>query len=131
MPYRSAVTALLVAAMLAGCAAKSRTKRPADSPPVAAHSGPVCFLPSPLPADVQATPIGQLLGSKRWYGGTNEVLQVAADEARRSGADVVANVKSGHRMSAWAWARPVASGDSYRLAEGVTIDCVKLGGTLR
>ncbi|MNV48480.1 hypothetical protein D3C71_1403860 [compost metagenome] len=131
MPYRSAVTAVLVAVILAGCAAKSRTKRPAESPVVASYAGPVCFLPSPLPVGVQATSIGKLLGSKQWYGGTTEVLQVAADEARRSGADVVANVKTGHRMSAWAWARPVASGDSYRLAEGVTIDCVKLGGTLR
>lgn len=59
------------------------------------------------------------------------MLQVAADEARRSGADVVANVKTGQRFSMWAWARRVACGDSYRLAEGVTIDCVKLVGTLR
>lgn len=95
------------------------------------YSGPVCFLPTPLPTDLKATPIGKLIGSKRWYGGTTEVLQVAADEARRSGADVVANVKSGHRVGALAWARPVATGDSYRLDEGVTIDCVKLGGTLR
>lgn len=131
MPYRRALAAVLVAAMLAGCAARSRTQRPADSPAVASYSGPVCFLTSPLPTDVKATSVGKLLGSKRWYGGTNEVLQVAADEARRSGADVVVNVKTGHRVSVWAWARPVASGDSYRLAEGVTIDCAKLGGTLR
>jgi hypothetical protein len=91
----------------------------------------VCFLPTPLPPDVKATSIGKLVGSKRWYGGTTEVLQVAADEARHSGADVVTNVKAGHRVGALAWARPVATGDSYRLDEGVTIDCVKLGGTLR
>jgi hypothetical protein len=131
VPYRNAITAVIIAALLAGCAAKSRTKVAKDAPTLPAYSGPVCFLPTPLPPDVKATRVGEIIGSKRWYGGTTEVLQVAADEARRSGADLVVNVKSGHRVGAIAWARPVATGDSYRLDEGVTIDCVKLGGTLR
>lgn len=131
MPYRNALTAALIAAMLAGCAARSSTKRPTGSPVLGSYTGPVCFLPTPLPADVKATAVGKLVASKRWYGGTSEVLQAAADEARKSGADVVTNVKSGHRVGALAWARPVATGESYRLAEGGTIDCVKLGGTLR
>lgn len=131
MTFRNAMTAVLIAAMLAGCAARSRTKTAKDVQPTPPYTGPVCFLPSPLPQDVKATPIGQLLASKRWYGSTTEVLQAAADEARRSGADVVAHVKTGHDINAWSWARPVANGDSYRLDDGVTIDCVKLGGTLR
>ncbi len=125
------LAAVLVVMLMAGCAAKSRTKRTADSPEFARYTGPVCFLSIPLPPEVEATPVGKLVGSKRWYGGTTEVLQVAADEARRSGANLVVNVKSGHRVGAIAWARPLASGDSYRLNDGETIDCAKYGGTLR
>ncbi|WP_156414205.1 hypothetical protein [Bordetella sp. N] len=80
---------------------------------------------------MKATLIGQLVGSKRGYGRTTSILEATADEARKSGANVVADVVTGHRAGFLAYAEPVAYGNSYRLAEGETIDCEKLGGTLR
>lgn len=125
------VLALLTVLIAAGCATDSRTERPEGSSQLGPLSGPVCFLSIPLPPEVKAQPIGLLRSSKRWYGSTAEVLQAAADEARASGANIVANVKTGHTSGAYAWARPVATGISYRLDDERTIDCAQLGGTLR
>jgi hypothetical protein len=115
---------------LAGCTT-GKTIRAPDAPVVSSYSGPVCFLPAALPADLKAMKIGDLEAKKESYGGMAKVIQAAADEARRSGADVVADFQTTHRMGFGALAIPVASGESYKLDDGVTIDCAKLGGTLR
>ncbi|OZI61076.1 hypothetical protein CAL28_17160 [Bordetella genomosp. 11] len=124
------MTAFTIAVLLAGCTTGKTTRAP-DAPEVSSHQGPVCFLSSALPADVKAKKIGDLESKKESYGGMAKVIQAAADEARRSGADVVANFQTGHRVGFGAWSIPVASGESYKLDDGVTIDCGKLGGTLR
>jgi hypothetical protein len=120
----------MIAALLAGCTT-GKTERDADAPALSPYSGPVCFLPAPLPADIKAKKIGELEASKESYGGMTKVLKAAADEARHSGADVVADFHTEHRVGFGAWSIPVAYGGSYKLDEGVTIDCAKLGGTLR
>lgn len=123
--------ALLTVVLLAGCAARSNTRRAVDAPKFEQFSGQVCFLNTPLPPTVKATVIGQLDGSKGGYGGMEQVLEAAANEARKSGANLVADVRTGHRLGWTSWAQPIVSGNSYRLDEGETIDCAKLGGTLR
>jgi hypothetical protein len=128
--YRTALTAFAIAALLAGCTTGKTTRAP-DAPAVSSHSGPVCFLPAALPTDIKARKIGDLEAKKESYGGMAKVIQAAADEARRSGADVVADFQTTHRIGFGALAIPVASGESYKLDDEVTIDCTKLGGTLR
>jgi len=130
--YGITVFGLLVALVLAGCAAKSTTKlvsKTQESFP--RHREPVCMLRSPLPSNIGYTAIGEVRGGKQTYGSINEVLPVMADEAREIGADAIINLQTSHKMGAWAWARPTGSGIGVKLNDKSSFSCASHGGELR
>ena len=123
---------LALCGTLAACAARSTVKL-ADPQAVklAAHSGQVCLLRSPLPANVKFKVIGAIDSSKQTYGSVNELLPLMAADARAIGADTVINLNTGQRIGAWAWARPVRTGTAVKLDDGASFNCVSAGGELR
>jgi len=102
---------IVFALLLSGCAAKSSMKPVAQNQELfPRHSEPVCFLKSPLPTEITYTKIGEIRGSKKTYGSLTEVLPLMAEEARSVGADAIINLETGHKIGAFAWARPVGKG---------------------
>jgi hypothetical protein len=63
-----------------------------------------------IPDSVQYTVMGDYVMEKRWYGGTGETAKYAADEAAAKGANGILILRSGHRMTEWAWAAPYTEG---------------------
>lgn len=119
------------AVIFTGCAANSSTKIAKGQQKMQPHSEPVCLLRSPLPSDIKYSMIGEVRGGKRTYGSMQEILAVMGDEARSIGADAIINIKTRHDMNAWAWARPIGSGDGIKLENKTSLDCIKLGGEFR
>ncbi|GGY08981.1 hypothetical protein GJV26_05185 [Massilia dura] len=122
---------LALCGTLAACAARSTVKL-ADPQAVklAAHSGQVCLLRSPLPANTKFKVVGDINSSKRTYGSVSELLPLMAADARAIGADTIINLNTGQKMGAWAWARPVGTGTAVKLESG-SFDCASAGGELR
>ncbi|MCB5196576.1 hypothetical protein [Deefgea salmonis] len=116
---------------LSGCAARAYTKSSGDLQASSQHNEPVCFLIAPIPSSIPHTIIGEIKGSKRWYGSFSEVLKVMANEARRVGADAVMDLETKTDMNAIAWARPTGKGIAIKITDRSTFDCGKLNGTLR
>jgi len=99
------ITAALVAAIaLASCATGTGTRTTAPQGQATASGDPVCMLRSALPANIQLTVLGQVEGSKEFYGSVNEILPLMADEARKMGADAVINLDTHQRIGLFAWA---------------------------
>jgi hypothetical protein len=113
---------------MVGCASRGPVSEKVVLPP---QAGPVCVLKAPLPVGIKYDNVGPLRRGKQWYGGTDEAIGMLADAARSKGADVLANVKAGHQIGFWAWARPVASGDALKLERPSDLDCKVAGGELR
>lgn len=126
---RIAASALALV-MLAGCAARSSSYVPSGATAAgAAFTGPVCLLQAPLPEGTKHTVMGVVQGSKGWYGSTNELMPVMADEARKLGANAIIKIEAGQRMGVIAVVRPTGSGTAVKTDPPV--DCIALGGTLR
>jgi hypothetical protein len=125
------ILASAVCCMLAGCAARSGGIVTDKTQQITPHAEPVCMLKSPLPSNIRYTIIGQIQGSKKFYGSTTELIPVMAQEARSMGADAVVNLKVAHRVGLFAWAQPVGSGTGVKLANKADLNCLALGGELR
>jgi uncharacterized protein YbjQ (UPF0145 family) len=119
---------VLVMTALYGCATSSST--PVAMAPVGVHGGNICMTRTSLPQTVAFTVVGQVEGSKEFYGSVNEILPLMADEARKMGADAVMNLDTHQRIGLWAWARPVGTGTAVRLANKSDLNCAAVGGTM-
>jgi hypothetical protein len=119
-------------ATLAACAARSTVKL-ADPQAVklAPHTGKVCMLRSPLPADVKHKVVGNINSAKQTYGSVEELLPLMAADARAVGADAVVSLNTGQRIGAWAWARPVGTGVAVKLDNKEAFNCTGSGGEWR
>jgi len=116
--------ACLLVLAVSACAARSQVRpQKGNSVAAASHNEPVCFIQGPLPSSIEYQVIGQILGSKRWYGSSSEVLSVMANEARRVGADVVMKLVTGTDVNVIAWARPVGEGTAVKLKDKDSFDC--------
>jgi len=121
---------LSTAIILSGCAATASSTKHANTSTSLPYTGPVCLLTSPVAPDVKHSPIGEIEASKQWYGGTDELLPLIADEARKLGANTVIRVKVGQRIGGLAWARPVGSGQAIKIEDFKAFNCQSSGGTL-
>ena len=130
MRLSSVVLVVLVALALASCARSRGNVRVGVDVPVP-HATPVCFLKSPMPPNIEHSVIGDIGGSKQWYGSAEEVLALMATQARMMGADALVNVSVAHKIGWIAWARPVASGIAVKLKNKDDLNCVTAGGQLR
>ncbi len=119
----------LAAIMLNGCATSRGTPVTTSQNEVASSVDRVCMLHSALPANVQLTVLGQVEGSKEFYGSVTEILPLMADEARKMGADAVINLDTHQRMGLFAWARPVGTGTAVKLVNKSELNCLAAGGT--
>lgn len=122
--------ALSIALALTGCAATSSSTKSATAPAAGPYTGPVCLLTSPVAPEVKHSVFGDIEASKQWYGGTDELLPLIADEARKLGANTVIRVKVGQRIGGLAWARPVGSGQAIKIEDFKAFNCQSSGGTL-
>lgn len=103
------ITAALVAAIaLASCATGTGTRTTAPQGQATASGDPVCMLRSALPANIQLTVLGQVEGSKEFYGSVNEILPLMADEARKNGSRC--SDQFGHSSKDWPLCLGAASG---------------------
>lgn len=131
MRLSSFVLVVLVAVALAGCARSRGNIRAGVQAPTEPHAAPVCFLKSPMPPNIEHSVIGDIGGSKQWYGSAEEVLALMAGDARKMGADALVNVNVAHKIGFFAWARPVATGIAVKLKNKGELNCVVAGGQLR
>lgn len=122
--------ALSIAIALTGCAATSSSTKSATAPAAGPYTGPVCLLTSPVAPDVKHSYVGEIEAGKQWYGGTDELLPLIADEARKLGSNAVISVKVGQTLGLWAWARPVGSGKAIKIEDFKAFNCQSSGGTL-
>lgn len=127
----SLLAASAVTVLLAGCAPTSKAVRVTEGQASQARTGPVCFLKSPMPANVKHRVLGEVSSSKEFYGSVNEILPLMAEEARKMGADAVVNVNTGQKIGLWAWARPVGTGMAVKLEKPSDLNCKALGGEMR
>jgi len=121
---------LSTAIILSGCAATASSTKHANAPTSLPYTGPVCLLTSPVAPDVKNVYVGEIEASKEWYGGTDELLPLIADEARKLGSNAVINVKVGQKIGLWAWARPTGSGKAIKIEDFKSFNCQASGGTL-
>ena len=84
-----------------------------------------------MPSSVSYTVIGQANSSKRTYGTVSELIPLMADDARASGADAIINLKTGQKLGAFAWARPVGTGLAVKIENKAAFNCIANGGELR
>lgn len=122
-------TLAAVLVLIAGCAATS-SNIPAQKTAMS-HDQQVCLLKTAMPANVRHSVVGAIESSKEWYGSQTELYPLMADEARRLGADVVANMATAHKIGMMAWARPVGSGSAVKLDNRRDLNCAAWGGELR
>ncbi len=120
-----------VCMVLAGCAARAVNSAADRTKPVMPHVEPVCMLKSPLPSSILHTVVGNIDASKQFYGGSDQLIPLMADEARKMGADVVVNMRTGQKMGMFAWARPYGSGTGVKLQNKADLNCLALGVELR
>lgn len=123
---------LLAAASAAVLSACGVTGYSSVEPAAAASpwAGSVCILEGrDLPTGIKRRAIGTLEATQQvGYGSTDGLMPTLANEARKVGANAIVNVWSGHRPSAFSWARPMANGEGVRV-EG-RFDCAAHGGRL-
>jgi len=123
------ITAALVAAIaLASCATGTGTRTTAPQGQATASGDPVCMLRSALPANIQLTVLGQVEGSKEFYGSVNEILPLMADEARKNGSRC--SDQFGHPSKDW----PLClggTGTAVKLANKSDLNCLASGGTFQ
>ena len=117
--------------VLTGCAARAVNNAASKGTAAAPHVEPVCVLKSPLPSSIPHTVVGEIDASRRWYGGVGTLIPLMADEARKMGADVVVNLRSGHKIGLFAWSTPYATGTGVKLANRADLNCAANGGELR
>ncbi|MCE3605807.1 hypothetical protein LXA47_19680 [Massilia sp. P8910] len=84
-----------------------------------------------MPSSVSYTVIGQANSSKRTYGTVSELMPLMADDARAAGADAIINLKTGQKMGAFAWARPIGTGLAVKISNKAEFNCIANGGELR
>lgn len=121
---------VLIAVALSGCGTKSVVQKQVGSQPaLPRYDGPVCLLPSSLPASVEAAFLGRAVANQQWYGGYAKVNQALADVARASGADIVSDKHQEMKIGFFAWARPQVWGYASRLKNPEAFDCAANGGT--
>lgn len=89
------------------------------------------MLKSPLPSSISHQIVGDIDASKQFYGGSGALVPLMADEARKMGADVVVNLRTGQKMGMFAWARPYGTGTGVKLTNKADLHCLSLGGELR
>ena len=123
------LTSGAVLLLVAGCAAQSSGVVAEKT--AASHDQQVCLLKTAMPASVKHRVVGAVESSKEWYGSQTELYPLMADEARRLGADVVANMTTAHKIGMLAWARPVGSGSAVKLDNRRDLNCAAWGGELR
>lgn len=130
--------ALLVACCVLTSACGTRAKIiPAANQSYVQASAPtkqVCFLRGGLPEGVKYEVIGKVIGYKKTYGNTEEVLNRMAEEAKKSGADAVIDLDAGQRFGGimpWSTVRPKGNGIAVRYGQGQKpIDCERLEGKI-
>ena len=85
------------------------------------HNRRVFVTESSLPRDSYVV-IDELEVGKSWYGSVDPMLEELAAEAQKKGADAVIEVKTWHRVTAWSWAAPHASGKAVRFKNPCAFD---------
>ena len=125
------ILVLGVAIVVGGCAADSAVRPAPDYQARPASTNPVCFLRTPLPANIKHRVLGDVTASKEFYGSVSELMPGMADDARKLGADAVINFSGSQRIGLWAWARPVGQGTAVKLERPSELNCAALGGELR
>lgn len=133
MPLLRASLLIAFAVLIAGCAPKATVQKwEGSQPALPAHSGPVCLMPGPLPANVEYIFLGRGVGNMYTYGSFNTVETAVADKLRSVGADLL--IVDRRRMKIapipWGAARPQIWGKAVRLKNPADFDCVASGGRL-
>jgi uncharacterized protein YbjQ (UPF0145 family) len=117
--------------LLSGCAGRAVNNAVDRGTAMAPHVEPVCMLKSPLPSSIRYSIVGEINSSQQFYGSSEPLIPLMADEARKMGADAVVNLKLGHKMGMLAWSRPYGLGTGVKLANPGDLNCLALGGELR
>jgi hypothetical protein len=127
--------AAIVFALL-GCGTKAKVVPAPNQTVVKAspETSQICFLRGGLPSSVKYTVIGQVKGSKKTYGHTEEVLVIMAWQAKKAGGDAVIDLDAGQRFGGvlpWDVVRPKGNGTVVKFDPGQKkFDCEENGGKL-
>jgi len=95
------------------------------------HNRRVFVTESSLPRDSYVVIDEDLQVGKSWYGSVEPMLEELAAQAQKKGADAVIEVKTWHRVSAWSWAAPQASGKAVRFKNPCAFDPKAFPGEYR
>lgn len=120
---------LLAVVPLTGCSVYAKTERDLSANAYPPNNGRVCFLETPLPPSVKHEVLGKIRATKRSYGGTDELYEPMAYEARRLGADAIIGIRAGQRFKGpmpWRIMAPSSGGIAVKIFDA--FDCRQLGG---
>ena len=127
---------VLLACFVLGCGTKAKVVPAPNQSSVKAMpaTDQICFMRGDLPSSVKYSVIGQVKGSKKTYGHTDEVLVIMAWRAKEAGGDAVINLDAGQRFGGvlpWDVVRPKGYGTVVKFVPGQKkFDCVGNGGKL-
>jgi hypothetical protein len=123
---KALVVVLAITSGLCGCST-TKMKVAKNAPKLAAYSGPVCLLKSPLPSEYTYITLGRIASGKHFYGSLEGVLAAVADKARSAGANAVIKLRAYHTVDAVAWSVPKAVGIAVKI-DVQNLDCKAMGG---
>lgn len=136
MNSNSGLLIVICCIIISACGTRAKIV-PAPNQPYVQASTPtnrVCFLRGALPEGVKYEVVGKIIGSKKTYGSTDQVLERMAEEAKKAGADAVIDLDAGQRFGGimpWDTVRPKGYGIAVRYAQGQKpVDCEKLDGKI-
>lgn len=130
MTYATPLALILAAFVIAGCGARA-SSQVVKGESARPHRADVCLLAGGLPGDYKYRVIGKINATKRSYGGTDELMPVIANEARKIGADAVIELQADQRFKGplpWRVVSPTGTGSAIVIENKDGFDCAKAGG---
>lgn len=134
MNVKNGLAVLASLVLASGCGVRARSDQLQGTRLYAPNNGGVCLLAASPPPEIKYEVIGRVVGTKRSYGGVNEILPAMAFEARKIGADALINMQTGQRFKGplpWRITSPVGDSTAIKiLPDSPPLDCLQAGGKL-